>query len=134
MDTSSPFDLVRRAARHASAADRWAALQSSVRAGMPVEPCAQSAQAQPVAAQARPEAVSAPEPPAQPGMTPARQSERPFPLQQPPFPPPHPRNPILDAIAQRHEQAARTAMPPIKWEKGGAGPHAPAAPEPKPEP
>ena len=72
--------------------------------------------------------------PAQPGMTPARQSERPFPLQQPPFPPPHPRNPILDAIAQRHEQAARTAMPPIKWEKGGAGPHAPAAPEPKPEP
>lgn len=67
-------------------------------------------------------------------MTPARQSERPFPLQQPPFPPPHPRNPILDAIAQRHEQAARTAMPPIKWEKGGAGPHAPAAPEPKPEP
>lgn len=100
MTRPSPYDLIQKASRNAGAADRWAALQANTQSRVAVPQ-----QGEPPFSAAQGAAESAP---------PVRPASHPE-LIDPPFPPPQPRHAALDDIAQRHEQARRTASRPVEW-------------------
>ena len=102
MTRPSPYDLIQEASRNAGAADRWAALQANTQSRVAVPQ-----QGEPPFSAAQGAAESAP---------PVRPASHPE-LIDPPFPPPQPRHAALDDIAQRHEQARRTASRPVEWKQ-----------------
>jgi hypothetical protein len=111
----TPYDLIKKANRRVTSADRWAALQGSAQDRVPLQPPAQSAAMQ----QDAPAAPAS----AQQGIPP---------MMQPPFPPPQPRHQIIDDIALRHIQAVKTAGQMQQWTKPSAAPPpAPAPPQEK---
>ncbi|MCL1964031.1 MAG: hypothetical protein FWF69_03095 [Firmicutes bacterium] len=100
MPHPSPFDLIQKASRRATAADRWAALKVNTQQRIPL--------------------VNKQQKPAPPELPyPAYQEERPVSqIPQPPFSPPsfpQPHHPHVDEVAQRHEQAWKNAMPLQTW-------------------
>jgi len=94
----SPYDLLKKAAGRRMSPDRWAALSHNAQERVPVP-------AQPAQSPPQPSAYVPPEPPSSYAA-----------LLEPPFPPPQPRHPFLDEIGKRHQQAARSALPPERWQ------------------
>ncbi len=130
MPHPSPYDLIHKASRHATATDRWAALKSNAQERIAVNPQhAEPPYAPPPQEQA----------PAQPPIAPRAQSLPDPIIPQPPFPPPQPRHPYLDEIASRHTQAIKSALEPREWnprkpqEAPPAQQAAPAALQPAPD-
>lgn len=136
MNHPSPFDLIQKATRNTTAADRWAALQTNTQArtAVPAAPYpsrdefAPPASASATRAMTPPRAYSTPAPVADPQAVPhglpqtrppaVSQAPASHPeLRDPPFPPPQARHSSLDDIAARHEQARKAAMPSVSWKK-----------------
>ena len=134
MSHPSPYDLIQKATRSATATDRWAALQASAKARVSVG--TQQGQAGISQSAAFPgqgaEYIPAQSAPPAPSRPPQSHPE----LIDPPFAPPQPRHSSLDDIAQRHEQAkkAAAAMPTDEREKPARQSKAPSAPLQAPAP
>ncbi|MDR0928572.1 MAG: hypothetical protein LBM74_02535 [Oscillospiraceae bacterium] len=110
----TPYELIKKANRGVTSADRWATLQANAQDRKPLTP---PPSAQPTdAAPAAPASASSGIPP----------------MMQPPFPPPQPRHQIIDDIALRHIQAVKTAGQMKQWTAPSASPPPPPAPPPKP--
>jgi len=90
MPQPSPYDLIQKAARRSTAADRWTELKANTQQRTPLQKPQAPASDPPIA-------PTAPE------------------IPQPPFFPPQPHHPYVDEVVQRHEQAWKNALPLQSW-------------------
>jgi len=111
MPYTSPYDLIQKASRRITSADRWATIKANTQERTSVPDSAPA----PPAPQPGPYAPPGQQPPAQPARANARETEAAPVLMQPPFAPPQMRHPHLDEIAQRHTQALKNASARQEW-------------------
>lgn len=104
MPHPSPYDLIHKATRKTTSADRWAALKVNAQERIPLtNPQKQTIPDKQTYIETEPNTAQNAQSPQAPYL-------------QPPFPSPAPRHAAIDEIAQRHTQAARNALKPQAWD------------------